>query len=601
MTELLSVKLHTLPELPGVYQFYDNAGQILYVGKAKNLKRRVLSYFNRDIEDGKTRVLVKKIEDVQHIVVDSEEDALLLENNLIKKYQPRYNVLLKDDKTFPWIVIKNEPFPRVFQTRNVVRDGSLYFGPFTSGLAVKTLIDLFKQLYSLRTCSLLLSDENIRRNKFKVCLEFHLGNCKAPCVGLCDSKSYLENIDAVKSILKGNVNAVVKYMKDLMLEFAEKYEFEKAEEIRKKLVVVESFQRKSTVVNSNINNVDVFSVIEDDESVYVNFLKIVNGSIIQAHTVEYKKRIVEELGEVFSLAILEIRERFKSTSTEIIVPFLPSIQFKRCDFVVPKIGDKKKLLELSERNVNFYRLDKLKQQSIIKRETNEERILNTLKRDLRLSELPMHIECFDNSNIQGTNPVAACVVFRNAKPFKKDYRHFNVKTVVGPDDFATMKEIVFRRYRRLLDENKSLPQLIIIDGGKGQLGAAVEILIELKLNQIAIIGIAKRLEEIYFPGDAYPLYLDKNSESLKLIQQMRNEAHRFGITFHRNKRSDSFLNSELEQIKGIGENTIKKILKEFKSINVIKNASLDELTPVIGKAKALLVYSFFHADNQMLE
>lgn len=599
MTELLSAKLKTLPELPGVYQFYDITGQILYVGKAKSLKRRVLSYFNKEIEDGKTRVLVKKIEDLQYIVVDSEEDALLLENNLIKKYQPRYNVLLKDDKTFPWIVIKNESFPRVFQTRTVIKDGSAYFGPYTSGLAVKTLIELFRKLYPLRTCVYALTDENIKRNKFKVCLEYHLGNCKAPCIGLYESDLYLKNIEEIKSILKGNVNSVIRYMKELMMEFADKFEFEKAEEIRKKLIVIESFQRKSTVVSSSINNVDVFSVIEDDESLYVNFLKIINGAIVQAHTIEYKKRISELLSEIFPLAIVEIRERFKSTSPEIIVPFVLSVKFKGCEFVVPKIGDKKKLLELSERNVNFYRLEKLKQQSIIKRESNEERIMNTLKRDLRLAELPVHIECFDNSNIQGTNPVAACVVFKNAKPSKKDYRHFNVKSVEGPDDFASMREIVFRRYRRLLDDNEPLPQLIIIDGGKGQLGVAVDVLSELKLSHVSIIGIAKRLEEIYFPGDPYPLYLDKNSESLKLIQQLRNEAHRFGITFHRNKRSNSFLNSELENIKGIGENTIKKVLQEFKSVSNIKTATIDELSSVIGTAKAQLLYRYFHPENKL--
>jgi len=598
VTDLLSVKLKTLPELPGVYQFYDISGQILYVGKAKSLKKRVLSYFNKDIEDGKTRILVRKIADIQHIVVDSEEDALLLENNLIKKYQPRYNVLLKDDKTFPWIVIKNEPFPRVFQTRNVVKDGSLYFGPYTSGLAVKTLIELFRQLYPLRTCNHFLSNDNVQRNKFKVCLEFHLGNCKAPCVGEYDSDDYLKNIEEIKSILKGNVASVIRYMKEVMMDFADKFEFEKAEEVRKKLVVIESFQRKSTVVSSSINNVDVFSVIEDDESLYVNFLKIINGAIVQAHTIEYRKRISELLSDIFPLAIVEIRERFKSTSTEIIVPFIPTVKFKGCDFVVPKIGDKKKLLELSERNVNFYRLDKLKQQSIIRRETNEDRILNTLKRDLRLADLPIHIECFDNSNIQGTNPVAACVVFKNGKPSKRDYRHFNVKTVEGPDDFASMREIVYRRYRRLLDENESLPQLIIIDGGKGQLGIAVDVLSELNITQIAIIGIAKRLEEIYFPGDPYPLHLDKNSESLRLIQQMRNEAHRFGITFHRNKRSKTFIDSELKQIRGVGDNTIKKILQELKSVNNVKAASIDELASIVGDARAQLIFSYFHPSSK---
>jgi excinuclease ABC subunit C len=596
--DVIKAKLQTLPELPGIYQFFDNKGQIIYVGKAKNLKRRVSSYFNKEQESGKTRILVRKIADIQHLVVDTEEDALLLENNLIKKYLPRYNILLKDDKTYPWIVVKNEPFPRVSQTRTVVKDGSSYFGPYTSGLVVKNLLELFRQLYPLRNCSLLLTSANIESGKYKVCLEYHLKNCLGPCIGEYDEISYLNHIEEIKSILKGNIGDVSKCVRELMFTYAENFQFEKAEGLKQKLLLLDSFQKKSLVVNASINNVDVFSIIDDDDSVYVNYLRITNGAIIQTHTLEYKKRLDETLEEVFPLAIIELRDRFNSVSSEILVPFLPDIKLKGVDIVVPKIGDKKKLLELSERNVSFYRLDKLKQQSIMKREPHEVRIMNTLMKDLRMKELPTHIECFDNSNIQGTNPVAACVVFKNAKASKKDYRHFNVKTVEGPDDFASMREIIYRRYRRLLDEKSPLPQLIIIDGGKGQLGAAVESLNELKIFDVAIIGIAKRLEEIYFPGDPYPLYLDKNSESLKLIQQMRNEAHRFGITFHRKKRSDEFIHSELNDIKGIGEATIKILFQKFKSVEKIKNAGREDIVTVIGDAKTKLLLNYLKSKDK---
>ncbi|MFT3741052.1 MAG: excinuclease ABC subunit UvrC [Breznakibacter sp.] len=597
MNESLFPLISLLPELPGVYQYFDKNGQILYVGKAKNLKRRVSSYFNREHENGKTRVLVNKISDIRHIVVDTEEDALLLENNLIKKYQPKYNVLLKDDKTYPWIAIKKEPFPRVFQTRNLVRDGSLYFGPYTSGLVVKTLLELFRQLYPLRTCSLNLSEENILKGKYKVCLEYHLGNCKGPCVKEYDEGAYLSHIEDIKSILKGNINSVHKFMKEIMMNYAHEFKFEQAEEIKQKIKVLENFQSKSTIVNPSINNVDVFSIVDDEKSAYVNFLKVSNGAIIQAHTIEYRKRLDESSQEILTLAISEIRDRFHSTSREIIVPFMPEIEFRGVVLSIPKIGDKKKLLDLSERNVTFYRLEKLRQQSIAKRETNEERILNTLMKDLRLKNLPVHIECFDNSNIQGTNPVAACVVFRNGKASKKDYRHFNVKTVEGPDDFASMREIVSRRYKRLLDEKQTLPQLIIIDGGKGQLGAAVEALTNLNLYEIPVIGIAKRLEEIFFPGDPVPLYLDKNSESLKLIQQLRNEAHRFGITFHRQKRSSNFLKSELEDISGVGENTIQKLMAHFKTVSKIRAASEEEIAHVIGASKSRLLVDYFKVNS----
>lgn len=597
MNETLSSLISLLPELPGVYQYFDKHGQILYVGKAKNLKRRVSSYFNREHDNGKTRVLVNKICDIRHIVVDTEEDALLLENNLIKKYQPKYNVLLKDDKTYPWIAIKKEPFPRVIQTRNLVRDGSLYFGPYTSGLVVKTLLELFRQLYPLRTCSLNLSEENVQKGKYKVCLEYHLGNCKGPCVEEYDEQTYLSHIEDIKSILKGNINSVHKFMKEVMMDYAKEFKFEKAEEIKQKIKILENFQSKSTVVNPSINNVDVFSIVDDEKSAYVNFLKVSNGAIIQAHTVEYRKRLDESKQEILTMAISEIRDRFHSTSREILVPFMPEIEFRGVAFLIPKIGDKKKLLDLSERNVTFYRLEKLRQQSIIKRETNEERILNTMMKDLRLKQLPVHIECFDNSNIQGTNPVAACVVFKNGKASKKDYRHFNVKTVEGPDDFASMREIVYRRYKRLMDEEQPLPQLIIIDGGKGQLGAAVEALTSLELYDIPIIGIAKRLEEIFFPGDPVPLYLDKNSESLKLIQQLRNEAHRFGITFHRQKRSSNFIKSELEDIAGIGGNSIQKLMTRFKTVSKIRAATEDEIAAEIGSARAKLLVAYFKGNG----
>ncbi len=591
----LKEKISVLPSDPGVYQYFNKDRKIIYVGKAKNLKKRVSSYFVGKPDSGKTALLVRNIADIEHIVVDTEEDALLLENNLIKKYQPRYNVLLKDDKSFPWIVVKNENFPRVYSTRNVVKDGSLYFGPYTSVGMVRTLLDLFKSLYPLRTCKLNLSPQNIQEGKYKVCLEYHLGNCKGPCVGEYDEEKYLENIDAIKNILRGNIHSVLKYLKDIMLEYAKDFRFEEAEEVKQKIIQLDSYKSKSTVVSSSINNVDVYSIIEDDESAYVNFLKVVNGAIIQAHTIELKKKLEEELPELLSYAITEIRERLHSTAREVIVPFKPDTEFESIKFIIPKKGDKKNLLDLSLRNVKYYRLEKLKQQSLRKKETREDRLLSTMKKDLRLKELPIHIECFDNSNIQGSFPVAACVVFKNAKPSKKDYRHFNVKTVVGPDDFASMEEIIERRYSRLISENEPLPQLVIIDGGKGQLGAAMKIFRRLQIDdKVAVIGIAKRLEEIFFPGDSVPLYLDKNSESLKIIQHARNEAHRFGITFHRNQRSKDFVISELDNISGIGEKTVQKLLSNFKSVDQIKLLKLDQLKEVIGLAKANVVWKYFN-------
>jgi len=590
LKELIKV----LPDDPGVYQYFDDSGKIIYVGKAKNLRKRVSSYFQKVPDNAKTRILVRKINDIRHIVVNTEEDALLLENNLIKKYQPRYNVLLKDDKSFPWIVIKKEPFPRVFSTRQIIKDGSEYFGPYTSGMMVKTLIDLFRQLYPLRTCRHALTQENISKGKFKVCLEYHLGNCKGPCEGLQPEEEYLEYIDEIRSILKGNITSVMKYMKKTMMKLAEEYKFEEAEDIRKKLTILEGFQSKSTVVNPKINNVDVFSIIDDKNAAYVNFLKVVNGAIIQAHTIEYKKKMDEDITSLLALAIADIRERLHSNAPEIIVPFKPDVEFRDVKFLIPKIGDKKKLLELSERNVKYYRLEKLKQQANHAKVPRNVQLLETVKKDLRMDKLPVHIECFDNSNIQGHHPVAACVVFKNGKPAKKEYRHFNIKTVEGPDDFASMQEVVFRRYKRILEENQPVPQLIVIDGGKGQLGSAVEALQELDLDRkITIIGIAKRLEEIYYPGDSVPLYLDKNSPSLKLIQNLRNEAHRFGITFHRNKRSNSFLKSRLEEIPGIGPETIKKLINHFGSAKNVEDATREQIAKVVGESKAGKITAFF--------
>jgi excinuclease ABC subunit C len=590
LKELIKV----LPDDPGVYQYFDDSGKIIYVGKAKNLRKRVSSYFQKVPDNAKTRILVRKINDIRHIVVNTEEDALLLENNLIKKYQPRYNVLLKDDKSFPWIVIKKEPFPRVFSTRQIIKDGSEYFGPYTSAMMVKTLIDLFRQLYPLRTCRLALTQENISKGKFKVCLEYHLGNCKGPCEGLQPEEEYLEYINEIRSILKGNIASVMKYMKKKMMILAEEYKFEEAEDIRKKLTILEGFQSKSTVVNPKINNVDVFSIIDDKKAAYVNFLKVVNGAIIQAHTIEYKKKMDEDIVSLLALAIADIRERLHSNSPEIIVPFKPDVEFRDVKFLIPKIGDKKKLLELSERNVKYYRLEKLKQQANHAKVPRNVQLLETVKKDLRMDKLPLHIECFDNSNIQGHHPVAACVVFKNGKPAKKEYRHFNIKTVEGPNDFASMQEVVFRRYKRILEENQPVPQLIVIDGGKGQLGSAVEALQELDLDRkITIIGIAKRLEEIYYPGDSVPLYLDKNSPSLKLIQNLRNEAHRFGITFHRNKRSNSFLKSRLEEIPGIGPETIKKLINHFGSAKNVEDATREQIAKVVGESKAGKITAFF--------
>ncbi|MDP2337745.1 MAG: excinuclease ABC subunit UvrC [Bacteroidota bacterium] len=592
--EYLRSLVSVLPDQPGIYQYFDVSGKIIYVGKAKNLKKRVASYFNKNQQNRKTALLIRSIADIKHLVVETEQDALLLENNLIKKYQPRYNIRLKDDKTYPWIVIKKERFPRVFQTRTVIRDGSVYFGPYTSIITVRFLLDLFRKLFKLRNCKLNLSEENIRQKKFKVCLEYHMGNCLGPCIGALEHDLYTKNIDQIKEILKGNITGVIKYLKDLMRELSLDLKYEEAAVIKEKLDLLEKFQSKSTVVSNSISDVDVFSIDQDEGFAYVNYLKIIRGAIIQTYTLEIKKVLDESATELLEFAIVEIRLKIFSNAKEILVPFKLDMELEGVKIQIPKQGDKKKLLELSERNAKYYRLEKQKHQLVSKTEKNAARILETMQKDLQLKVQPVHIECFDNSNLQGTNPVSSCVVFKDTRPSKKDYRHFNVKTVVGPDDFASMEEVVYRRYKRLLDEEKSLPQLIVIDGGKGQLSAALGALEKLNLRgKISIIGIAKKLEEIYFPGDSVPLYLDKNSETLKIIQQLRDEAHRFGITFHRNKRSGEFIKSELETIPGIGEKTITAILKRFNSVENLKKQGYQQVADEIGDSKARLIFGFY--------
>jgi excinuclease ABC subunit C len=585
-----------LPELPGIYQYFNSEGKIIYVGKAKNLRKRVSSYFTKQHSDRKTAVLVNKIAEIKHIVLESEADALLLENNFIKKYQPRYNVLLKDDKSFPWICIKNERFPRVFYTRNVIRDGSAYFGPYTSVQMVRTILDVIRRLFPLRNCTLNLSRINIEKKKFKVCLEYFIGNCKGPCEGLQIEGDYNENIRQIKEILKGNLSSVMNHLKELMVKLSSEYKFEEAELVKSKLSILENYKSKSTVVSSSISNVDVFSFVEDESFAYINFLKVVDGAIVQAQTLEMKKRLEENPEDLLALGIVEIRQNLFSNSNEIIIPFPIEIEWKDIKLTVPRIGEKRKLLELSERNVKFYMLEKNKQRSLKNPETRTITILERIKSDLRLNDLPVHIECFDNSNIQGAFPVASCVVFRDTKPFKKDYRHFNIKTVEGPNDFASMEEIIYRRYRRMIDEGQDLPQLIVIDGGKGQLGSAVNSLERLNLSgKIPVIGIAKKLEEIFYPNDFVPLYLDKNSETLRVLQHLRNEAHRFGITFHRNKRSNEFLTSELESIPGVGEKTIVLLMKKFKTVKRLKTVSFEDLSDEIGKSKAGKVIDYFNS------
>ncbi len=594
----IALQLQTLPNQPGVYQYFDKDQKLLYVGKAKNLKKRVSSYFNKTHDNARLNVLVRKIVTIKHIVVETETDALLLENNLIKNLQPRYNILLRDDKTYPWICIKNERFPRVFSTRNLIKDGSEYFGPYTSGRTLHTLLDLIRELYPLRNCNYDLSLQNIKNGKYKVCLEYHIGNCLGPCEALESEEEYLHKIKSIRQLLKGNFKENLKDFKKLMMNYAEEMKFEEAQQVKEKIQILENYQAKSTIVNPKITNIDVFSIVSDETMAYVNFLQIAHGAVIRSHTLELKKRLNEIDEELLTLAIIEIRERFKSLTKEVIVPFEVDLG-EKISVTVPKLGDKKQLLDLSERNARYYRLDQLKQIKIVDPERHTNRIMAQMKSDLRLNKEPRHIECFDNSNIQGTNPVAACVVFKDGKPSKKEYRHFNIKTVEGPNDFASMEEVVFRRYRRLLDEGEPLPDLIIIDGGKGQLSAALKSLDILGLRgKIAIIGIAKRLEELFYPGDSIPLYLDKKSETLKIIQHLRNEAHRFGITFHRNQRSKNAIDSGLTKIPGIGDKTMEKLMIQFKSIKRLGETPEEEIIKIVGKSKAEKVRAFFNSPEK---
>jgi len=595
----LQNKVELLPDLPGVYLFFDVNKTVIYVGKSKSLRKRVFSYFAKTVDRFKTQVLVSKILDFDYIVVDTEEEALLLENNLIKEYQPRYNILLKDDKTYPWIVIKSENFPRVYMTREYIEDGSLYFGPYTSVRMVRTLLELIRKLYKLRTCRFDLSLKNIAEKKIKVCLDYHIGNCKAPCVGAYSFEAYNNDIIEIKKLLKGNLNSLLEVLAVSMRSFSENLEFEKANEVKTKIDLLKNYQNKSTVVSQTITNVDVFTIVEEEDAFFVNFMHLVQGAIVQLSSLEVKKKLDEPISDVLELSILHLREKFRSYSKEIIVNIQPEFSIANCFITVPQRGDKLKLIQLSVKNLKYFILDRKKRKENINPKKHSDRILATLKTDLRMQEMPVHIECFDNSNIQGTNPVAACVVFEDAKPKRSEYRHFNIKTVEGANDFASMKEVVFRRYQRLLNEEKALPQLIVIDGGKGQLSSAYEALRELNLiNKIAIIGIAKKLEEIYFPFDSVPLYLDKKSESLKLIQRLRNEAHRFGITFHRNKRSKSFLTSEFDTLKGIGEKSKQKLMETFKDIEGVKKASISELETVLNKKQAQTVFEYFNLKNE---
>lgn len=593
----LKIQISLLPDAPGVYQYFDKTGKIIYVGKAKSLKKRVSSYFNKNQENNKTRILVSHIHQLKFIVVESELDALLLENNLIKTYQPKYNIALKDDKTYPWIVIKKEPFPRVFQTRQKRNDGSKYFGPYPNVKVMQSLLGLIKEMYPLRTCPLDLQQYKIEEGKFKTCLEFHIGRCLGPCVGNQTMTAYDKMVEEIELLLKGKTYYLIQLLKSKMMEFSEKYAFEKAQEMKILIEQIEKYRSKSTVVSSTISDIDVFTIEETDNRFFFNFLMIQEGAIIHAYTSEVTKKLDEDLETIISYVLPEIRQRFESTSKEVIVQHGLSIILPGIQFSVPQIGEKKKLIELSLRNVNYYRLDKLKKEHLNLTERDPNRVLKQVQSDFKLNELPIHMECFDNSNFQGTNAVSACVVFKNGKPAKNDYRHFNVKTVEGPDDFATMREVVYRRYKRMLDENQTLPQLIIIDGGKGQLSAAMEAITELSLRgKVVVVGIAKRLEEIFYPGDQYPIYIDKRSESLKLIQFMRNEAHRFGITHHRNKRSKNSIQSELLEIKGIGEKTMQELFKEFKTIKVMRETSLEQLEKKIGRSKATILFNFF-AEN----
>lgn len=597
--EDIKAKIKVLPNKPGVYQYFNVDGKIIYVGKAKDLKKRVASYFNKNLDSGKTRILVRQIAEIEYIVVDTEFDALLLENNLIKKYQPKYNIQLKDDKTYPWICIKREPFPRVFSTRRIVKDGSKYFGPYPSAKVINTLIALIRDVYPLRTCALDLSAKKIEEGKHKVCLEYHLGNCKGPCIGEESVENYEQYIANIEHIVKGNLSAVIRSLKVLMQSYSESLQFEEAQNIKARIETIEKYRAKSTVVSPTIHQVDVVTIVHDEKRAFVNYLVINNGAVIHGYTAEISKKLKESSSSILSFVLPELRERFQSLSKEILVEEKLEFVLGETTFFIPQRGDKKALLELSARNAKFYRLEKVKQEKIMYPERHTDRIMEQIRVDFKLPEQPVHIECFDNSNIQGEHAVSACIVFKNAKPSKRDYRSFNIKTVVGPDDFASMEEAVYRRYKRMLDENQPLPQLIVIDGGKGQLSSSLKALDNLGIRgKVAIVGIAKRLEEIFFPGDTLPIYIDKRSESLKVIQHMRNEAHRFGITHHRNKRSKAALTSELTQIKGVGSKTHEDLMKAFKTVSAIQKATEEELITVVGASRARVIRTYFSSGGE---
>lgn len=597
MNPSLELQLKTLPSEPGVYRYYDKNEQLLYVGKAKNLKKRVLSYFNKNLSGYRIKIMVGKIQRLETTIVNSEYDALLLENNLIKEHQPFYNVMLKDDKTYPWICIKNEDFPRIFLTRNVIKDGSEYYGPYAKVRPAKILLDTIKHIYKLRTCNLNLSPAKIAEGKYKVCLEYHIKNCEGPCEDLESKEEYDEKIDAIRGIIKGDFRKAKDYLVNQMMKLASNLQFEQAQIIKERLDILEDYQAKNTVVNPNIDDVDVFGMISDETAAYVNFFKIRNGNIIQSFTTEIKKILEETDEDIMEEALIEIRQKFSSDSKEVLLPFHLSVEIPNVKLIVPKVGDKKRIVELSEKNAKEYRLEKLKQVQIVDPERHTNRIMAEMQKLLRMPVEPRHIEGFDNSNIQGTNPVSACVVFKDGRPSKADYRIFHPKTVEGPNDFATMEEVIYRRYKRMLDEGEDLPQLILIDGGKGQLSSAVKSLRLLGLyGKITIVGIAKRLEEIFFPEDPIPLYLDKKSETLKILQRVRDEAHRFGVKHHRTRRKNSTIKSELEEIPGVGEKTIELLLSKLKSVKRIKEANMETLEEILGKSKAKVIWEFFNAN-----
>ncbi|MDF2933505.1 MAG: uvrC [Chryseobacterium sp.] len=595
MNPSLELQLKTLPSEPGVYRYYDKNGNLLYVGKAKHLKKRVLSYFNKNLLGSRIKIMVGKIHRLETTIVNSEYDALLLENNLIKEHQPFYNVMLKDDKTYPWICIKNEDFPRIFLTRTKIKDGSEYYGPYAKVRPAKILLDTIKHIYKLRTCNLNLSPNKINDGKYKVCLEFHIKNCEGPCEGLESKEEYDEKIDAIRGIIKGDFQTAKKYLVNQMMKYAENLQYENAQIIKERLDILEDYQVKHTVVNPNIDDVDVFGMTSDETAAYVNYFKIRNGNIIQSFTTEIKKIIEESDEDILEEALIEIRQKFESNSKEVLIPFHLTLEIPNVKLIVPKMGDKKRIVELSEKNAKEYRIEKLKQVQIVDPERHSNRIMAEMQKLLRMPVEPRHIEGFDNSNIQGTNPVSACVVFKDGKPSKADYRIFHPKTVTGPDDFKTMEEVIFRRYKRMLDEGEALPQLILIDGGKGQLSSAIKSLKLLGLyGKITIVGIAKRLEEIFFPEDPIPLYLDKKSETLKVLQRVRDEAHRFGVKHHRTRRTNSTIKSELEEIPGVGDRTIEMLLSKLKSVKRIKEANLETLEEILGKSKGKIVFDFFN-------